>query len=199
MDSEIKIDDHYIINNMSNIFIKYSYYLLKDKKVRCNYENNIVKLLEKNDNILLKFKDLLKNNNNSIDQIINQLVLLLLYSNSDDMSKLLINMNLVNITLSEYDFFKNKVSDFKNDLKKYENTLNNKRNEYDTIDKYINNKLPSISIENKCVICYINIKTHIIYPCGHKCICQECEKKKKMILKCPICNHKIIDIIKIFE
>ena len=60
MDSEIKIDEDYINNNMSNIFINFSYYLLKDKKVRCEYESNIVKILEKNDNILLKFKDLLK-------------------------------------------------------------------------------------------------------------------------------------------
>merc|ERR1712098_399943 len=44
----------------------------------------------------------------------------------------------------------------------------------------------SSSIEDDdCVICLAGMKTHIIVPCGHQCMCQKCAENNN-IKTCPI-------------
>ena len=64
----------------------------------------------------------------------------------------------------------------------------------------INSKKPKKEDERKkkCKVCKTNEKKVIIYPCRHKCICQDCfdiiNSKEK---KCPYCRAHIIDGINI--
>lgn len=48
-----------------------------------------------------------------------------------------------------------------------------------------------------CVICLEGKKTHLIVPCGHKCLCgnEDCHK----IDTCPLCRRDVEDIIKVFD
>jgi hypothetical protein len=51
-----------------------------------------------------------------------------------------------------------------------------------------------------CVICTIEKRTHMIYPCGHKVFCKDCVASCGDDLKeCPLCRKKIKDIIKVFD
>ena len=45
-------------------------------------------------------------------------------------------------------------------------------------------------IESECVICMENKKLNLYIPCGHVCVCLECDKKLKNRI-CPICRSNI--------
>jgi len=49
----------------------------------------------------------------------------------------------------------------------------------------------------ECAICMSNIPTILFIPCGHSCICSECEKIlcKQLHYDCPLCRRKITDVI----
>ena len=47
----------------------------------------------------------------------------------------------------------------------------------------------------ECSICMADIKTMAGMPCGHLCVCMKCSKK---INKCPICNNKTTNFVRIF-
>jgi len=52
----------------------------------------------------------------------------------------------------------------------------------------------------ECVICTDNETTHIVIPCGHKCLCEECSKSFPMqMMKCPMCRVDIESVIRVFE
>ena len=54
--------------------------------------------------------------------------------------------------------------------------------------------------EKKCVICINNHQTHIIIPCGHKCLCTECSIKHfEKINICPICRCNVQKIQRVFD
>ena len=54
--------------------------------------------------------------------------------------------------------------------------------------------------EKKCVICINYPQTHIIIPCGHKCLCTECSIKHfEKINICPICRINVQNIQRVFE
>ena len=96
---------------------------------------------------------------------------------------------------------------FKEDNKENINKNNNKHNNTfdnkirDSIMKEfdINNseeKLKEDKEVGKCIICYRNPPTVILVPCHHRCICNECYKKNKNIIKkCSICRQNIIDFV----
>lgn len=50
--------------------------------------------------------------------------------------------------------------------------------------------------ENCCAICIDAPKTHMCYPCGHRCICEACAALG--IKTCPICRKGVENIIKVF-
>merc|ERR1712096_402127 len=56
---------------------------------------------------------------------------------------------------------------------------------------------------NECVICMDEPPSHVLIPCGHKCLCDECaasgdfEKMKAAgIVQCPICRAPIRWVMK---
>jgi len=49
----------------------------------------------------------------------------------------------------------------------------------------------------KCVICYENLKTTMIEPCRHYCICEECAKKVRN--ECPVCRATITGFTRVYE
>lgn len=44
-------------------------------------------------------------------------------------------------------------------------------------DEYELLKIPDdIDSNNQCVICLVNERNSIFYPCGHECVCADCGK-----------------------
>ena len=43
--------------------------------------------------------------------------------------------------------------------------------------------------KTECIVCMTGDKTHLAFPCGHQCICEECSKA---ICKCPICRADVV-------
>ena len=48
-----------------------------------------------------------------------------------------------------------------------------------------------------CIVCHNNLKESIFYPCGHRCVCYNCEVLLfEVNKKCPKCNCDVECIIK---
>jgi len=47
-----------------------------------------------------------------------------------------------------------------------------------------------------CVVCFEKTKTHMVFPCGHRCLCEGCSKL--MADACPMCRGPIVGICKVF-
>lgn len=48
----------------------------------------------------------------------------------------------------------------------------------------------------ECVVCLSADSTHIMIPCGHRCMCQDCSSQiGKMHNRCPICRRDVISVI----
>ena len=72
------------------------------------------------------------------------------------------------------------------------------------IDISLNNSL-SRGKENEvckndftCVICLTNKRSHLITPCNHFCLCQNCAFRIRNQNKCPICRKVNIKVQKVF-
>ena len=53
-----------------------------------------------------------------------------------------------------------------------------------------------------CVVCMDEKRTHIIMPCGHYCLCEECAEKINKgtgTKKCPICRGSINSFSQVFK
>ncbi|CAN0025354.1 unnamed protein product, partial [Heterosigma akashiwo] len=48
-----------------------------------------------------------------------------------------------------------------------------------------------------CVVCQHNVKTVLILPCRHLCLCQDCSGKGPL-KKCPVCRVHIESRIEAF-
>lgn len=48
-----------------------------------------------------------------------------------------------------------------------------------------------------CVICLDRARTHAMYPCGHKCLCELCSTAS--IKQCPLCRAVVQSSLKIFN
>jgi len=54
--------------------------------------------------------------------------------------------------------------------------------------------------ERTCVICMNNPQTHLIIPCGHKCLCEKCSiEHLEKINICPICRQNVKKLQRVFE
>lgn len=53
--------------------------------------------------------------------------------------------------------------------------------------------------QSECVICMDAKTTHLIAPCGHKCVCAECAMQIDQTNRCPICMRDIVMIVPVFE
>jgi hypothetical protein len=54
--------------------------------------------------------------------------------------------------------------------------------------------------ERTCVICMNNPQTHLIIPCGHKCLCEKCSVEHlEKLTTCPICREKVQHFQRVFE
>ena len=51
----------------------------------------------------------------------------------------------------------------------------------------------------QCVICMTNERTHLLFPCGHKCLCADCAKPHVIKNKCPLCRTAVQGITEVFE
>ena len=61
-----------------------------------------------------------------------------------------------------------------------------------------NDKSNDKTTDNCCVICLDAARTHVMVPCGHKCLCESCTYHMKK-LECPMCRKPATDIIKVYE
>lgn len=57
---------------------------------------------------------------------------------------------------------------------------------------------PEQPSDSECVICMEGVKTHIVIPCGHLCLCESCSKKLNTG-KCPVCNIAYNTIVKVYN
>ena len=53
------------------------------------------------------------------------------------------------------------------------------------------------SDDNCCVVCMDATKTHLMVPCGHKCVCETCAAA--ITKECPICRNNITTILRVYE
>lgn len=64
-------------------------------------------------------------------------------------------------------------------------------------------ELPENYSENSelCCVCMANQKNTVIYPCGHRALCNACAKdvKSRASKRCPLCRTQIKDIITIYS
>jgi len=51
--------------------------------------------------------------------------------------------------------------------------------------------------QSLCIICMENIKSTVLLPCKHLCVCEECSLNPQLVA-CPICRDKIIDKLKVY-
>ena len=50
-----------------------------------------------------------------------------------------------------------------------------------------------------CVICLDAPKSHVLLPCGHKCLCGACAAESARPPFCPICRAPIGQAVRVFE
>jgi hypothetical protein len=52
--------------------------------------------------------------------------------------------------------------------------------------------------DSLCVICLEKTKTHVLVPCGHRCVCEACSVMTSQ--QCPICRQDVIYVLaKVFD
>ena len=53
--------------------------------------------------------------------------------------------------------------------------------------------------EIPCVVCLVSDKTHVLIPCGHRCVCAVCAHVvTREDLKCPVCRAKCVACWKVY-
>ena len=62
----------------------------------------------------------------------------------------------------------------------------------------IDRDVPSspFDVLNECVVCMDAPRTHLVAPCGHKCLCEACANG---LMDCPICRNPALCIVRVFE
>jgi hypothetical protein len=81
--------------------------------------------------------------------------------------------------------------------RKYFYRINKKDIQILTGEEEISHKLEVAKIyedteDDDCVICMCEVKTVVLVPCGHYCLCQGCsERLLKSTTKCPMCRATI--------
>ena len=55
------------------------------------------------------------------------------------------------------------------------------------------------SAAGECNICMDNANTHVLVPCGHKCVCSDCAELVRLQGACPICRTAIVWVCEVYE
>jgi hypothetical protein len=176
---------------IDNICVSVITYKVLDHKFATKYINYINCNYNYQDDIILKEQYYQKINTHiqSLEQRIIQLsnTKYTIYSHN----KLVNNhrKELQNIT----DFCENELQEIKelHDIELHRIKNYNER-KLQNIYKEITNDVDS---NYNCLICFVNKRDIIIYPCNHICSCEKCSS---LLHKCPICRIKITAKIKVF-
>jgi len=51
--------------------------------------------------------------------------------------------------------------------------------------------------KDECYLCNLNQCDHVIMPCMHKCICEQCDDRG--VFHCPICMTEARDVVKVYN
>lgn len=49
--------------------------------------------------------------------------------------------------------------------------------------------------KDACVVCLDRTATHAVIPCGHRCVCEECET---LVSTCPMCRGAKDSTLRVF-
>ena len=50
-----------------------------------------------------------------------------------------------------------------------------------------------------CAVCLAATKTHVLIPCGHKCVCDQCARGYRAGSQCPICRSRVQSVVRVFD
>lgn len=53
--------------------------------------------------------------------------------------------------------------------------------------------------DDSCSICLNAAKTHVLTPCGHKCMCDQCARAFCAGSQCPICRGRVQSVVRVYE
>ena len=59
----------------------------------------------------------------------------------------------------------------------------------DSSSSVLAEKESSIGGMSTCIVCFTHDKTHLAFPCGHQCVCEECSKAMH---RCPYCREDVV-------
>ena len=167
-------------------------------------ETEIVKYLKENTK-LNTIKDLLKKNSSSFDAVVNNLLMFIVCTARDPNLLNLIS-KITTVTSSRTQEctklnLNQNIEYLEEKIKMLESKLRLRQIELNETENTILENLGHTKNNLKCPICVTNLKTHVIIPCGHKCLCSECSLKfnSRDFNKCPICSTKIDGIYKVYN
>ena len=60
-------------------------------------------------------------------------------------------------------------------------------------------KPPPPSDDHLCVVCMEQPRTHLVFPCGHKCLCKGCTTRTEGHAVCPMCRQPVQGVCEVFE
>ena len=53
--------------------------------------------------------------------------------------------------------------------------------------------------DESCSVCLTATKTHVLIPCGHKCVCDQCARGYRAGSHCPICRGRVQSVVRVFD
>ena len=51
----------------------------------------------------------------------------------------------------------------------------------------------------ECAVCMDSANTHVLVPCGHKCVCAGCAELIKTQGSCPMCRAQVVWVCEVYE
>ena len=51
----------------------------------------------------------------------------------------------------------------------------------------------------ECIVCLDGSNSHVLVPCGHKCVCGACAELIKTEGTCPMCRTNVVWVCEVFE
>ena len=53
---------------------------------------------------------------------------------------------------------------------------------------------------DSCVVCFDGAKTHVLIPCGHRCLCARCAKRYDAGgSACPVCRQAVKHVQRVWD
>jgi len=59
----------------------------------------------------------------------------------------------------------------------------------------VTQEMPAVT---ECVVCLDAARTHILVPCGHQCVCEDCASELSEGDACPVCRQQIVMKARVF-